>query len=120
MPKARNRYDRCAQILQWLKSEFPLERLQGIEWKAELMNGNEPCHGWVEERGDKLVICVSKKLCRTKAEAIETVIHEAAHASLWKDGLGYFHGDKFWIRYGRMADAYEHHGWSDSKSYEVE
>lgn len=120
MPKARNRYDRSVQVLRWLKTEFPLERLKRIEWKPELKDGKDDCHGWVVERGDDLIIQLSDSLCRTRSQSIETVIHEAAHASLWDAGLGYFHGDKFWIRYGRMQDAYDHHGWSDSQSFEVD
>lgn len=117
---AANRFERAVQILRWLRDEFPLERLKRIEWQNELIDDDGcVCHGWVVERGDDLVIQLSEKECRSRSVTIETVIHEAAHASLWDDGLGYFHGDKFWIRYGRMQDAYDHHGWSDSQSYEV-
>jgi len=66
------------------------------------------------------VILLSRKSCPTVQSTVETLIHEAAHAhaELWDKGLGFYHGDQFWIRYGRMQDAYDHHGWSDSKSFE--
>ena len=119
--KAKNRHERAIQVLRWLKTEFRIDRLKRIEWKPFLIDENgDQCHGWVVERGDDLIIQLSYKLCRTKSETIETVIHEAAHAYLWDKSLGYFHGDPYWIRFGRMRDAYDHHGWSDSQTFKVD
>lgn len=120
--KARTRHDRAVQVLRWLKETFPAKRLKRIEWKDKLIDPSDgkECHGWVAERGDDLIIQLSDKLCRTKSQTIETVIHEYAHAYLYDAGLGYFHGDKYWKWYGRMQDAYDHHGWSDSQSFKVD
>lgn len=121
MPKATNRFERAVQVLRWLKSEFPLERVKRLEWVDDLRDEDEEqlC-GRVVERGSDLVILLSRKSCPNVQSTVETLIHEAAHAhaELWDKGLGFYHGDQFWIRYGRMQDAYDHHGWSDSKSFE--
>ena len=118
MAKARNRRDRCIQILSWLKEEFDLpacrfEWMESIDWyegKGEMTLGQT-----LEVRGN-LTIQISEAGCRTKSQAIETTIHEAAHVKLWEEGTGFLHGDKFWRCYGRMADAYEHHGFMDSQA----
>ena len=120
MPIAKNRFERAVQVLRWLKSEFPLARVKRLEWVDDLRDedGDELC-GRVVERGRDLVILLSRRSCPTTQSTVETVIHEAAHAhaELWDEGLGFYHGDAFWIRYGRMQDAYEHHGWSDSRAF---
>ena len=126
MPKAKTRHERSVQVLRWLKSEFKMERLKRLEWIDDCMNEpdiddeEDKIYGRVIERGDDLVIILCDRCCTTKAITVETVIHEAAHAYLWDAGLGYFHGDRYWKRYGRMQDAYDHHGWSDSRSFEFE
>lgn len=121
MPKARNRFERAVQVLRWLKTEFPLDRVRRIEWIEDLRDedGEQLC-GRVVERGKGLVILMSEKSCPTISTTIETLLHEAAHAELWDAGLGYYHGDRYWIHFGRMSDAYEHHGFSDSRTFEVD
>ena len=119
MPKARNRRDRCIQVMRWLKEEFDLpacrfEWMETIEWEEG--KGEQTFGQTLEVRG-KLTIQISQAGCRTYSQALETTIHEAAHVALWNEGLGLRHGDKFWRVYGRMMDAYEHHGSLDSRTY---
>ena len=120
--KTKNRFERSIQIVAWLKTEFKLDNLKNVIWVDVLFDedGSQLC-GCVEddEKGD-LTITLSKSACSTRQLTIDTVIHEAAHAALWNTGLGMLHGDKFWKRYGRMMDAYEHHGYMDSRAFNVE
>lgn len=124
--RARNRFERCIQILRWLNEEFDIYE-QGalrVEWVDRVQpckrTGRDEVYGMVTERGGKLIMLLSERNNRTAAQAIDTMIHEAAHVALWDTGRGLLHGDEFWRVYGRMQDAYDHHGWQDSKSYYVD
>ena len=121
MPKARNRYDRALQVLKWLNSEFEFPRKLRLEWVEEIPRDAESPRGYLgecDEVGDRLVIRLCARSCRSRNETVETVIHEAAHAALWDQGLGYQHGPVFWKTFGQMMDAYDHHGMSDSESFD--
>ncbi len=121
--KAKNRFQRATQIVKWLKTEFKLDSLKRLEWVDILVDddGKSQLCGCIEEESNgDLTITLSKRACSTTQVTIDTVIHEAAHAALWDTGLGMLHGDKFWKRYGRMMDAYEHHGYMDSKAFDPE
>lgn len=117
MPRAHNRWQRAVQVLRWLKDEFNLPACRFEVVKS--IDGSETL-GCVSERGDQLVIQLSAKMCRSVNEAVEVCIHEAAHAKLWDAGLGHLHGPKFWTTFGRMMDAFDHHGHLDSRTYPTE
>ena len=36
------------------------------------------------------------------------------------EATGLLHGDRFWRVYGRMADAYEHHRFMDSRTFPID
>lgn len=116
--KARNRWERAIQVLRWLKEDFDLPKDLCFRIDSEI-DGDEALGETVEEDG-RLTICLSAKMCRSVNEAVETVIHEAAHAKLWEKGLGQLHGPKFWTTYGRMMDSFDHHGHLESRAYSVE
>ena len=121
MPKAKNIKERVTQVARWLKSEWELEKVKRIEWidcseEADYQTRDDALYGYVLERDNYLVIRLCERCCRTRALAIETLIHEMAHAALWDEGLGYYHGPLYWTQYGEFQDAYEHHGYSDSMS----
>lgn len=124
--RARNRYERCVQVLRWLNEEFELaeEGALRFEWKTNLepnkKTGKDSIYGITFERGGRLVIALSSQSCRTHAQAVETLIHEAAHVKLWDTGRGLLHGPEFWKVFGEMMDAFEHHGYEDSKGYFVD
>lgn len=114
--KARNRWERCVQVLRWLKEEFELPEL-----RFEVVETiGEDDLGEMEEVDGRLVIRVSSKMCRSVNEAIETTIHEAAHAKLYHRGLGHFHGPSFRKIDGQMRDAFDHHGHHDSRAFSCE
>lgn len=105
-------------MLRWLKEEFNLP--DNLSFRVvEDIDGDEALGETVEEDG-RLAVLLSHKMCRSVNEAVETTIHEAAHAKLWHKGLGQLHGPKFWTTYGRMMDAFDHHGHLESRAYSVE
>lgn len=119
MPKAINRWDRAVQVLRWLRDEFRLPADLRFE-VVESIDGADSLGATVESSDGRLTIQLSAKMCRSVNEAVETTIHEAAHAKLWDKGLGQLHGPKFWTTFGRMMDAFDHHGHLDSRTYEVD
>jgi hypothetical protein len=118
MPRARNRWQRAVQVLRWLKDEFALPADLRFE-VVESIDGDEVL-GCVTENDGRLTVSLSAKMCRSVNEAVEVCIHEAAHVKLWDKGLGHLHGPKFWTTFGRMMDAFDHHGHLDSRSYPME
>jgi hypothetical protein len=121
----RNSFERCVQVLRWLNEEFQIAedgawRLEFVDFIQRDEHGKESILGMVTEKGGKLVITVSAAGRFSRSHAIETVIHEAAHCKLWDTGRGLQHGPEFWKVFGRMMDAYDHHGREDSKSYYVD
>ncbi len=117
MRKPRNRFDRTTQILRWLLSEFNFSHKLSLRWVDEIEpDADSPggYHGYVEEKGKKLEIVLCAKSNRSRSVAIETALHEAAHAFLWKEGLGLQHGPRYWQIFGEFRDAYDHHGYIDS------
>jgi len=122
MPKAKTIQQRVIQITRYLKDVYELDSLKRVEfidcrdeddWKTK----DDDLYGYVAESDDDLIIRFCVRCCRTKALAAETIIHEFAHALLWRKGLGFFHGPSYWLKYGEIHDAFEAHGWSDSKTY---
>lgn len=123
--RARNRYERCVQVLRWLMEEFEIEDgTLRLEWcnllAPDRETGKETVYGLTTEAKDRIVIRLSERGCRTTALAVETLIHETAHAYLWETGRGLLHGPEFWQILGRMSDAFDHHGHEDSKHYFVD
>jgi hypothetical protein len=117
MPRARNRWQRAIQVLRWLKDEFSLPADLRFEVVDKL---DDDDLGEAEEIDGQLIIRLSASMCRSVNEAVEVCIHEAAHVKLWEKGLGHLHGPKFWTTFGRMMDAFDHHGHLDSRTYPTE
>lgn len=118
MPRARNRWERAAQVLHWITEEFALPGDPFVEVATDV-DGDES-FGEVKDRSGRFAVRLSRKLCRSVAQTVETTIHEAAHIKLYRRGLGHFHGPVFWKTYGEMADAFDHHGFQDSRTYPTE
>lgn len=118
MPRAKNRWERAVQVLRWLKDEFNLPA--DLQLRIETDIDGEEVLGTAEEIDGRMVISLSAKMCRSVNEVVETVIHEAAHVKLWHKGLGHLHGPAYWRQYGKMMDAFDHHGHLDSRSYPVD
>ena len=76
LPKARNRRDRCIQVMRWLKEEFDLpacrfEWMETIEWEEgkgeQISQPSSRC-------AERLTIQISQAGCRTYSQALETTI----------------------------------------------
>lgn len=80
---------------------------------------------WLEENPERtgkfwrLIVQLSKRACVRRHDYVLNAIHEAAHVALQQHGVGDYHGPAFWQMYGRMVDAFDHHGHDDSKAYPV-
>lgn len=105
-------------MLRWLIHEFNLPEDLRIEL-VDQIDGNETL-GRVIERNGRLVVQLSKRMCRTVNEMVETTMHEAAHAKLFHEGLGHLHGPVFRRVHGEMLDAFEHHGALESRAFPVD
>lgn len=116
MRKPRNRFDRSVQVLRWLLSEFEFPRKMKLRWLSQIppdKNSPHGYHGYVHEKGKKLEIVMCAKSNRSRIGTIHSIIHEAAHAYLWDEGLGMQHGPRFYQVYGEFQDAFDHHGYID-------
>lgn len=98
-------------------TEFRLPADLRLELKPSIMYEGRPCWGLTYPVNERMTIFLSDKMNPRTCDMIETVIHEAAHAELYEKGLGIQHGDRFWKHFGRMRDAFEHHGELDSRSF---
>ena len=116
--KARTRWERAAQVLNWLTEEFDLPGNPFIA-VVDAVDGDES-FGEVKLRGDRFAVCLSRRLCRSVAQTVETTVHEAAHIRLYRDGIGLYHGPKFWRAYGEMIDAFNNYGFQDSLAFPLE
>ena len=90
MPKARNRFERSRQVLNWLEHEWPCGRPVILRWRSELSERDEDGKKWqawgetVREPGSPaLTIYLSKRKNQTWVETSATLIHEYAHCILW-------------------------------------
>lgn len=122
MPKAKTIQQRVIQVARYLKDLYSLDRLWRVEFvdcrdEDDWSNPDDDQYGWVAEQSKGLIIKLCVRCCRTRAIAVETTIHEFTHALLWDEGLGYYHGPTYWLQYGEIIDAFDAHGWSDSKTY---
>jgi hypothetical protein len=58
------------------------------------------CFGDCQKVGRRFLIRLSRRRCHQRSHAVETLIHEWAHAISWHRGEG--HGGAFWLAYGRI------------------
>lgn len=87
--KPTNRFERCRQVLNWLKSEYPCGRdvqvkwLKEVRWKDPDTGKMVQCHGQTDRAGGSLIISLSLRKNIRWEESIETLIHEYTHCLLW-------------------------------------
>ena len=116
MPRARNRFQRCEQVLAWLVAEYPCGRPVSIEWKPQLKDKTGEWMAHTVRRGRALEIHMSRRMLRTWMESVDTLLHEYAHAVLWgvagqeTDDTGRHHPPAFWAQYGEISDRWNHEG----------
>lgn len=118
MPKARNRWERAVQVFRWAQATYELPSDTGFELVPDIDRGKT--FGQLILRGDRYVIQLSARACRTTHDAVYNTLHECAHLKLQEKGLGDAHGPYFWKTFGRMVDDYDAHGNVDSEAFEKE
>lgn len=118
MPRARNRWERAAQVFFWAQETFDLPEDTGFELVSDIDGGGT--FGRLIERSGRYVIQMSSRACRTTHDAVYNTLHECAHLKLQREGLGDFHGPFFWKAFGELVDAFDAHGIEDSKTYPTE
>jgi len=125
MPKARNRKERCAQILNWLKEERPCGRPVALKWVKWTGKEMSKTYAQVTRNGNSLTVSMNARRCNTWFNSIDTLIHEYAHCRLW--GMAHtetsdkidFHGPDFWAEFGIIYNMfYYSDGWDTSKRYD--
>jgi hypothetical protein len=122
MPKARNRWERCRQILAWAKTEFPIPPETELAVAAKIYYRKEECGGLTGRGGPNrsMRIALSSSACPNEFCAVMVLEHEMAHAATYDEGKGILHGPRFHEMHGRIQDAFEHHGISDADTFPTE
>lgn len=116
MRRAKNRFERVNQVLRWLEAEYPCGRKIDLKWKKTLSGGGKSWHADTDRNGRVLHIRLSKRRNREWGVAIDTLLHEYAHAILWgvagqeTDDVSKHHPPAFWAQYGELADRWNHQG----------
>lgn len=122
MPKARNRWQRCNQILAWSKTEFEIPPETLIVVAPKVIYKGDKCAGLTGRggRGGGMRIALSSSALPNEFCAVLVLLHELAHAELYDEGFGILHGPRYHERAGIIHDAWEHHGISDSDNFPTE
>lgn len=110
--------EECQLVLRWLEQEFPCGRPVKLRWRKELIDGGHPLFGVTYRIGRGFEIYLSKKKCRRRRDAVETLLHEWAHCILWgpasieynKVALRRDHKGAFGAQYWEIYDRYFHEG----------
>lgn len=132
MPRARNRFERANQALQWMRDSWPAGRPVRLVWRKEIVEkGSDgepiPCHGRAHRDGRSIVLELSLRLCRTWETTTRTLMHEYAHAVLWGPASIEFdervddHGAAFRALESEINHTWDYDGGSELASeYEVD
>ena len=127
MPMSKTRRGRLHQVAHWLKAEFPapypvtVQVLRIGPQRRERAGRDDK--GETVRLGRRIYVRVDSRL--KWGEAIDTLLHEWAHAASWtldaaEQRLPSTHPDEFWLMYGRIYRAYyEENGWRKSRDYPV-
>lgn len=108
-----NLKQRVAQVEAWLREHFPTPYPVIVRWSPRIAGD---CFGDCYWSSPNVVVRLSGRRCRERAIAIETLLHEWAHAivmpnerlhrQLKRCGALQEHPDEFWIAYGRIYRLY--------------
>lgn len=120
MPKARNRWERCNQILAWAKTEFPIPAETRLRVAKKVLYKKQECAGLTYRERGRMYIALSSSALPNEFCATLILMHELGHAWLFDEGLGMEHGPRFRECAGKIEDAWEHHGLSDSETFPVD
>ena len=127
MPRARNRYDRCAQVLRWLAKNWPLGRSVELRWVDVLTDyetgkKDKTLEGQTYREGTRIVIELRRQRCPNCLRA--TLWHEYGHAYLWGVAVEEFdrehHPGHFYTLLGEIEELWNEIGHEEANEYEVE
>ena len=131
MRKARNRFERCRQVLGWLESNWPAGRNVELIWVKTVEDVDEDtgkvhqCHGQTYREGRAMVIELSLKKCRDWDTSTKTLMHEFAHVVQWGmaavelDERTEHHPIWFYALLGEIENAWDHdHGHEAANEFE--
>lgn len=111
-------------MLRWLEQEFPCGRPVKLRWRKELTwfdrdaQKHKQYFGHTAREGARLEIVLSRRMCRRRRDALETLLHEWAHCMLWGPATldtNPRHNDRqhkgaFGAQYWEIYDRYFHEG----------
>lgn len=130
----QTRAQRVTAVANWLRVHYPTAYPVDVRWVPKLahdpidkhqLSAHEADMGIYaicDRQGRRFKILLSKRRCRTVADATETLIHEWAHAVTWGlEGQNRHrpsgHDDQYWLVYGGMyRHYYEGTGWSEVRA----
>jgi len=130
MPQAKTVEKRVAQILAYLESKYAAGYPVELKWRKILIDPDEPVKCRKEYAAEtylesgKIIILMSRKRNRTYDYAIDTIIHEYAHARDWRHARiegredRKIHGPEWALYYGEMyTDIHDEDGWKLSREF---
>lgn len=122
MPMAKTRRGRLRQIEAWLRDRYPAPYPTEVVVRALPQSGEERAFGCTEKIGRRVRITIHSRL--TWHHAIECLIHEWAHAMVWRPQHverrrdEFPHDEEWSAAYGRIyRDYYDGDGCADSREY---
>ena len=130
----QTRAQRVNAVASWLRVHYPTAYPVDVRWVPKLASDTSEKHqlsaheqdmgiyAMCDRVGHRFKILLSKRRCRTLAEATETLLHEWAHAVTW--GLERqnrhrpsCHDNAYWLVFGQMyRHYYEGTGWSEVRN----
>lgn len=129
MPKARNRFQRCSQVLRWMEDKWPCGRKVNLVWKKEVIDEEDGAQlfGQTYRKDRHLVIELSERKNRDWITSLSTLRHEYVHCVLWgvasvehSDKISH-HPNHFYSLLGEIENTFEHlGGHEESSSYSAE
>lgn len=127
MPRARNRYDRCAQALRWMERNWPTGRPIELVWKDVLVDYDtgkvdKQVVGLTVRDGKRIVIEMKRQRCIQCLMA--TLRHEFCHAHLWGQASAEFDVDDHPPHMGALLweieTLWDEIGHEEANEYEVD
>lgn len=119
MPRARNRWERAAQVLRWCQSNWPTNRPIDLRWAPEVLNDDgSQCFAETGREGRRMSVTLSERMNRTWRDTVDTVIHEYTHVMQWpvagpaEETLD-DHPAAFGAQYWEIKDSFDHRGGHD-------
>lgn len=120
MRKARNRKERCGQVLNWLLDEHKCGRPVRVRWTKWTGKLSKELYGSTVRNGHELVITLNSGMCRDRFISVDTLLHEYAHCLDWnlsavedRSDIDN-HNSAYWCCYGVLYSSFHLEGGATS------